>query len=55
MMEVLCYVSPTTGAGASAATTLEQDQQIEGYLAWKWGLQSSLPADHPFRNNAPTK
>ena len=55
MMEVLCYVSPTTGAGASAATTLEQDQQIEGYLAWKWGLQSSLPANHPFRNNAPTK
>jgi hypothetical protein len=55
IMEVLCYVSPTTGAGASAATTLEQDQQIEGYLAWKWGLQSSLPADHPFRNNPPTK
>ena len=55
MLEVLCYVSPTTGAGASAATTLEQDQQIEGYLAWKWGLQSSLPANHPFRNNVPTK
>jgi len=32
-----------------------QRQQIEGYLAWKWGLQSSLPANHPFRNNAPTK
>jgi hypothetical protein len=25
-----------------------QRQQVEGYLAWKWGLQSSLPATHPF-------
>ena len=23
-------------------------QQIEGYLAWKWGLQSNLPANHPY-------
>jgi len=23
-------------------------QQIEGYLAWKWGLASSLPASHPY-------
>lgn len=22
--------------------------QIEGYLAWKWGLQANLPASHPF-------
>ena len=27
-----------------------QRQQVEGYLAWKWGLQNSLPANHPFRN-----
>jgi hypothetical protein len=26
---------------------------IEGYLAWKWGLQSNLPFDHPYRNSAP--
>jgi len=25
-----------------------QRQQIEGYLAWKWGLVSSLPASHPY-------
>jgi hypothetical protein len=25
-----------------------QRQQIEGYLAWKWGLQSNLPANHPY-------
>ena len=30
-------------------------QQIEGYLAWKWGLQTSLPTNHPFRNSRPTK
>ena len=25
-------------------------QEIEGYLAWKWGLQSSLPITHPYYN-----
>ena len=28
-------------------------QQVEGYLAWKWGLSSSLPASQPFKR-APT-
>ena len=28
-------------------------QLIEGYLAWKWGLQASLPAGHPYKNAAP--
>ena len=28
--------------------TTPQQQQIEGYLAWKWGLQSNLPANHPY-------
>jgi len=23
-------------------------QRVEGYLAWKWGLQASLPTSHPF-------
>ena len=23
-------------------------QRIEGYLAWKWGLEASLPTTHPF-------
>jgi hypothetical protein len=31
-------------------TTLQR-QQVEGYLAWKWGLQSSLPANHPYKNS----
>ena len=25
-------------------------QQVEGYLATKWGLQGSLPASHPYKN-----
>ena len=29
-------------------------QKLEGYLAWKWGTQSTLPADHPYKNGAPT-
>ena len=28
--------------------TPSQAQQIEGYLGWKWGLQSNLPATHPY-------
>lgn len=30
-----------------------QRQKIEGYLAHKWGLQSTLPADHPYKSAAP--
>lgn len=30
-----------------------QRQQTEGYLAWKWGIQSQLPASHPFKNAPP--
>jgi hypothetical protein len=32
-------------------TTLStnQRQNVEGYLAWKWGLVASLPANHPFK------
>lgn len=29
-------------------------QRIEGYLAHKWGLAASLPADHPYKTAAPT-
>ncbi|MDB2414011.1 LamG domain-containing protein, partial [Flavobacteriaceae bacterium] len=29
-------------------------QKIEGYLAHKWGLAASLPADHPYKNAAPS-
>jgi len=28
-------------------------QKVEGYLAWKWGLQTSLPIGHPYKSAAP--
>lgn len=28
-------------------------QRMEGYLAWKWGLESSLPNNHPYKNSPP--
>ena len=31
----------------NAITTIQR-QQVEGYLAQKWGLQSNLPATHPY-------
>ena len=30
-----------------------QRQQVEGYLAWKWGAVSSLPTSHAYKKNAP--
>lgn len=38
----------------NSAVTTETRQRIEGYLAWKWGLAESLPANHPYRNAPPT-
>jgi FtsP/CotA-like multicopper oxidase with cupredoxin domain len=34
--------------------TPAETEEIEGYLACKWGLQSSLPASHPYRVACPT-
>lgn len=45
VMEVLHY---NTALGAT------ERQSIEGYLAWKWGLQSSLPTSHPFYGYSPS-
>ena len=36
-----------------SALTTPQQQQVEGYLAWKWGLQANLPANHPYKNASP--
>jgi hypothetical protein len=40
LYEILVYSTPLTQV---------QRQQVEGYLAWKWGLQGSLPATHPYK------
>ena len=37
--------------GYSRALSTTERQQIEGYLAWKWGTNSTLPTDHPFYYN----
>ena len=29
-------------------------QKVEGYLAWKWGLDSFLPKSHPYGSGPPT-
>lgn len=36
--------------GTSSSTTR---QYLEGYSAWKAGLQANLPAGHPYKNAAP--
>jgi hypothetical protein len=38
----------------TTSLTTTQRQQIEGYLAWKWGLQATLPTStHPYRTFKP--
>jgi len=39
LMEVIFYYG---------AVSLNERQRVEGYLAWKWGLQSTLPSTHPY-------
>ncbi len=33
--------------------SVSEYQQVEGYLAWKWGLQANLPSNHPYRMRKP--
>jgi hypothetical protein len=42
--EILIY-------GASLSTN--NRQLVEGYLAWKWGITSNLPSDHPYKTTSP--
>jgi hypothetical protein len=35
--------------GYNVQLNVRQRQQIEGYLAWKWGLVTNLPSTHPFK------
>jgi hypothetical protein len=44
LMEVIIYVSNPTPT---------QRQRMEGYLAWKWGLQSNLPSTHAYAKFRP--
>lgn len=38
----------------SSAVDTTTRQLIEGYLAWKWGLESNLPSGHPYEFGPPT-
>ena len=31
----------------------ETQERINGYLAWKWGLEANLPSGHPYKDAAP--
>jgi hypothetical protein len=44
MHEFLCF---------STYLNTADRQRIEGYLAWKWGMQSRLPTGHPYRSARP--
>jgi hypothetical protein len=52
-------VTPTLGYIAEvvicdAVLSSTDREKVEGYLAWKWGLESNLPSGHPYENAAPT-
>jgi hypothetical protein len=36
-----------------SVVSVADQQRIEGYLAWKWGLQANLPAGHPYKFDKP--
>lgn len=36
----------------SALSTFDR-QKLEGYLAWKWGMQGDLPSGHPYKDAQP--
>jgi len=42
--ELVCFASGSTS----------DRQKAEGYLAWEYDLEGSLPADHPYKSAAPT-
>jgi Concanavalin A-like lectin/glucanases superfamily len=44
MYELIIYNSVLTTA---------QRQSVEGYLAWKWNLQTNLPVNHPYYSSSP--
>lgn len=32
----------------------DERQRVEGYIAWKWGVEGNLPVSHPYYSGAPT-
>lgn len=44
--EIVSYSNSTDMSNADR-------EKIEGYLAWKWNINSSLPSNHPYKNAKP--
>jgi hypothetical protein len=38
----------------NSVLTTTNREKVEGYLAHKWGIQSTLPANHPYKTTAPS-
>lgn len=38
-----------------ALDAAEKRVKLEGYLAWRWGLQDNLPADHLYKTHRPVR
>ena len=41
------------GLPGTSGTDISTLEKAEGYLAHKWGQESSLPSDHPYKTSAP--
>jgi hypothetical protein len=50
--QMLGFVGEVVYTNTALSTT--DRERLEGYFAWKWGLEASLPTGHPFRNTPPT-
>jgi hypothetical protein len=46
--EMICFAR-TSGSYVTADL-----QTVEAYLAWRWGLQANLPANHPYKSVPPS-
>jgi hypothetical protein len=47
------YLKLSEFVGYNRSLTSNERQQVEGYLAWKWGLVESLPSNHPYKTIKP--
>jgi hypothetical protein len=46
-------IAEVVGYAPSSDMSVSNIQKVEGYLAWKWGLQSKLPSNHTYYSSPP--
>jgi hypothetical protein len=46
-------IAEIIGYAPSSDMLVSNIQRVEGYLAWKWGLQSKLPSNHTYYSSPP--